>query len=209
VAFTVIDAKHGMNQHHYRHLFIMTMLSFASMYVLMYAMVNAFDNVYASVNQVYMAGLMTAPMVVIELVVMRRMYQDERRNVLILGAAVVTGVVLLAFIRWQTGGLRQAVPTLDDPAPRRGDSDVSRGADTGLRNQEPVQQHSQEPAGRDRPNEIEAAAVEPVSDVASSLLSCSGLEMLVLASYTNANVASNRRLSETADIGPAAESVPC
>ena len=41
------------------------------MYALMYAMVNTFANVYATVNQAYMAGLMTAPMVVIELVVMR------------------------------------------------------------------------------------------------------------------------------------------
>ena len=37
----------------------MTVLSFASMYVLMYAMV-------ASPNHVYMAGLMTAPVAVIE-----------------------------------------------------------------------------------------------------------------------------------------------
>jgi len=92
-----------MNQHHYRYLLVMTIVSFASMYVLMYAMVNAFDNVYASVNQVYMAGLMTAPMVVIELVVMRAMYQDKRRNALIISAAVVAGIVVFAFIRWQTG----------------------------------------------------------------------------------------------------------
>ena len=31
-----------MNHRHYRHLLIMTVLSFVSMYVLMYAMVNAF-----------------------------------------------------------------------------------------------------------------------------------------------------------------------
>jgi uncharacterized protein (DUF305 family) len=92
-----------MNDHHYRHLFIMTILSFISMYVLMYAMVDSFGNVYNSVNQMYMAGLMTAPMVVIELRVMRGMYQDNRRNGLILGAAVVAGVVLFGLIRWQTG----------------------------------------------------------------------------------------------------------
>ena len=37
------------------------------MYILMYAMVNAFANVYPNVNQFYMAGLMTAPMVVCSL----------------------------------------------------------------------------------------------------------------------------------------------
>jgi len=92
-----------MNHQHYRHLLIMTILSFASMYVLMYAMVNAFGNVYNSANQVYMAGLMTAPMVVIELLVMQGMYDDKRRNVVILGAAAVAGIVCFAFIRWQTG----------------------------------------------------------------------------------------------------------
>jgi uncharacterized protein (DUF305 family) len=95
-------SQHTENEDHYRGLLIMTALSFASMYMLMYAMVNAFGNVYNSVNQVYMAGLMTAPMVVIELVVMRGMYKDARRNALIGGAAVVLGIVFFAFIRSQT-----------------------------------------------------------------------------------------------------------
>lgn len=72
-----------MNQNHYHHL-IMSALAFASMYVLMYAMVNTFANVYSNFNQVYMAGLMTAPMVVIELVVMRGMYHNKTRNAVIL-----------------------------------------------------------------------------------------------------------------------------
>jgi len=55
---------------HYVHLAIMTALSFISMYVLMYAMVNRFANVYSNLNQFYMAGLMTAPIVVIELTLM-------------------------------------------------------------------------------------------------------------------------------------------
>ena len=35
----------------------MTGLSFISMYILMYVMVNTLDNVFNSVNQVYMAGI--------------------------------------------------------------------------------------------------------------------------------------------------------
>ena len=49
---------------HYVHLAIMTALSFISMYILMYAMVNRFANVYSNLNQFYMAGLMTASIVV-------------------------------------------------------------------------------------------------------------------------------------------------
>lgn len=86
----------------YRNLLIMSALSFVSMYVLMYSMVNTFGNVYNHLNQVYMAGLMTAPMVVFELVVMGAMYPDKRRNMMIIAAAVVIGIALFAFIRQQT-----------------------------------------------------------------------------------------------------------
>ena len=88
-------------QSHYRSLGIMTAMSFVAMYFLMYAMVNSIDNVYMSFNQVYMAGLMAAPMVLIELGVMRGMYKDKRLNALIAGAAVVAVVVFFLFIRRQ------------------------------------------------------------------------------------------------------------
>ena len=54
----------------YHHLFIMVLLSFMAMYVLMYAMVDRAANIHPSFNQAYMAGLMTAPMVVLELLLM-------------------------------------------------------------------------------------------------------------------------------------------
>ena len=88
---------------HYRHLGIMTLLSFIAMYFLMYAMVNAIDNVYMNFNQIYMAGLMAAPMVLIELAVMRSMYHDKRLNTLIAAAALVAAVGFFLFIRRQTG----------------------------------------------------------------------------------------------------------
>lgn len=95
------NASHA-RKGHYKHLLVMTVLSFLAMYVLMYAMVNALANVYNSLNQFYMAGLMTASMVIIELIVMRAMYQDKRRNVWI-GAASVAGLVgFFLFIRGQT-----------------------------------------------------------------------------------------------------------
>jgi uncharacterized protein (DUF305 family) len=92
-----------MTQNHYRHLLIMAALSFVSMYNLMYAMVDAVGNVYANVNQVYMAGLMTAPMVIIELVIMRGMYHDKKRNAAIIGTSAIVGIALFMFIRAQTG----------------------------------------------------------------------------------------------------------
>ena len=91
-----------MSENHYRHLTIMVILSFISMYILMYAMVNTIVNVYNNLNQFYMAGLMTAPMVVIELSVMRAMYQNKRRNALIIAASVIALLVFFTFIRQQT-----------------------------------------------------------------------------------------------------------
>ena len=49
-----------------------------------------------------MAGLMAAPMVVIELVVMRAMYHDAKLNAVLIGASVVAGVLLFVLIRQQT-----------------------------------------------------------------------------------------------------------
>ena len=81
----------------------MGVLSFASMYILMYAMVDTFENVFSNLNQLYMAGLMTAPMIVIELFVMGSMYHSKRRNALIICGAVVVWIACFAFIRQQTG----------------------------------------------------------------------------------------------------------
>src|SRR5687768_8511501 len=91
-----------MSENHYRYLIIMVILSFISMYIFMYAMVNTIGNVYNNFNQFYMAGLMTAPMVVIELAVMRAMYQDKRRNALIIAASVIAALVFFMLIRQQT-----------------------------------------------------------------------------------------------------------
>ena len=92
-----------MNQNHYRHLIIMSALAFASMYVLMYAMVNTVTNVYSNLNQLYMAVVMTAPMVVIELVVMRAMYHNKTWNAAFMAASIVAGFAAFMLIRGQVG----------------------------------------------------------------------------------------------------------
>jgi uncharacterized protein (DUF305 family) len=72
------------------------------MYVLMYAMVNAFANVYNSFNQVYMAGLMAAPMAAIELVVMSGMYNNKRLNAMLIAESLTLAAVFFFAIRRQT-----------------------------------------------------------------------------------------------------------
>jgi uncharacterized protein (DUF305 family) len=91
-----------MHAHPYRRLALMAALSFIAMYVLMYAMVDTLANVLPNLNQAYMAGLMTAPMVAIELIVMAGMYPDRRLNLALLAACLIAGLAFFAAIRAQT-----------------------------------------------------------------------------------------------------------
>ncbi len=89
------------NKQHYVRLIPMTVLSFMSMYILMYAMVDRFANVFPNFNQIYMAGLMASPMVIIELLLMRGMYPRKNWNVLIITASVVALMIFWLGIRQQ------------------------------------------------------------------------------------------------------------
>jgi len=95
------EARPGGHRH-YGRLLLMLGLSFLSMYVLMYAMVDARANVHPNLNQLYMAGLMTAPMAVIEILLMGAMYPDRKRNALIVGGALVALLGFWQLIRQQT-----------------------------------------------------------------------------------------------------------
>jgi hypothetical protein len=92
----------GKGMHHYRRLVVMLILSFIAMYILMYAMVDRFANVHPSFNQFYMAGLMTAAMLVIELAVMGGMYPNRKLNAALLAAGVVALGAFWFLIRQQT-----------------------------------------------------------------------------------------------------------
>jgi hypothetical protein len=102
---TDCELKRGVSDmrgnRHYVHLAIMVALSFISMYVLMYAMVNRFANVYSNLNQFYMAGLMTAPIVVIELALMRSVYDNKNANIFIIAVSVVALGAFFLGIRQQ------------------------------------------------------------------------------------------------------------
>jgi uncharacterized protein (DUF305 family) len=95
-----MNHKHE-EMHHYRKLLIMTVLSFIAMYILMYAMVDRFENVIPNVNQFFMAGLMAMPMVIIELLVMGAMYKNKKANLAIISASTIALVACFFAIRVQ------------------------------------------------------------------------------------------------------------
>lgn len=95
------NTQHLAHGHSYMGLLYMVLLSFIAMYILMYSMVDTFDNIIPNINQLYMAGLMTAPMVPIELLLMRRMYTNRKRNLIVCVSAVLAGAACFFLIRTQ------------------------------------------------------------------------------------------------------------
>ena len=92
---------------HYQHLLIMLVLSAIAMYVLMFAMVNEWADVYMNANNLYMAVLMAAPMGLIELAVMRSMYRHRRLNIVVIAGSLVALAGAWLLIR-QQGGISDA-----------------------------------------------------------------------------------------------------
>lgn len=80
---------------------LMTALSFVAMYGLMYMMVDTIDNVYPNFNQFYMAVVMTATMVVIEVVVMNSMYEGRRIKAIVIGLSLIALMLFFTFTRTQ------------------------------------------------------------------------------------------------------------
>jgi hypothetical protein len=87
----------------YRKLFLMLLLSFISMYILMYAMVNHPGNVYPNINQFYMASLMSMPMIIFEMLLMGEMYLNKRLNTILFTLSSVALIGFFLLIQSQSG----------------------------------------------------------------------------------------------------------
>lgn len=96
-------SKEKVHGNHYKALAIMSILSFACMYILMYSMTNTIQNVFPNVNQFYMAGLMAMPMIIIEIVLMRHIYMNRKLNLAIVSIGSVALITFYILIRHQTG----------------------------------------------------------------------------------------------------------
>ena len=83
------------------NLIYMAIIHFIIMYLAMYSMVDTFDNIFPNLNHAYMAGIMTAPMLLFEAIFMKSMY--EKKSLMVIS---IIGVIVLVFsfvfIRQQT-----------------------------------------------------------------------------------------------------------
>jgi uncharacterized protein (DUF305 family) len=92
-----------MRHNNYLRLAVMAALSFVAMYLLMYAMIDELGSFFNNINQAYMAALMAAPMVVIEIAVMSSMYVNRAANIIIIAICALVLVGAFYAIRYQTG----------------------------------------------------------------------------------------------------------
>lgn len=97
-----IEHRNSYHSGSYKRLLWMMLISFATMFVLMYAMVDKLENVIPNVNQFYMAGLMASPMLLIELLLMQKMYPNKKLNAILMGLGFVLLLLFWSGIRKQT-----------------------------------------------------------------------------------------------------------
>lgn len=91
-----------MKKMHTNKLLLMGIIHFVIMFVLMYSMVNTLDHIFLNINKAYMAAIMTAPMLMLEVIMMGSMYESKKALNIILGVSVVALVAFFIFIRQQT-----------------------------------------------------------------------------------------------------------
>jgi len=86
----------------YRKLFLSLFLSFVIMYGVMFLNVDKSSHIYLSLTRAYMALLMVAPMAVLMIALMSKMYPNRKRNSAIIITAFLTFALALTLLRTQS-----------------------------------------------------------------------------------------------------------
>lgn len=80
----------------------MMVISFFIMYIVMFLNIDRFSHYHTSITRIYMALLMAAPMAVVMMLMMGRMYPSKKINLVIVASAIVLFMVILIGLRTQT-----------------------------------------------------------------------------------------------------------
>jgi hypothetical protein len=91
-----------MRRNSYRKLFWMSVISFLIMYGVMFLNVDKSADIYLSRTRFYLSLLMVAPMVILMLTMMHRMYPNKRWNKIIRISAAAVFALALLLLRTQT-----------------------------------------------------------------------------------------------------------
>lgn len=87
----------------YIQLIVSLVISYFSMLGLMLTRVNVWENLYLSLNQFYMSGVMVSVMALIMMGTMWKMFSNKKLNVGIILGSIVVGMLSLYLVRTQTG----------------------------------------------------------------------------------------------------------
>lgn len=77
-------------------------ISFFIMYLVMFLNITEFSHYYTSITRMYMAILMVAPMAVVMILMMGKMYPNKKMNAGIITASIAVFILTLAALRTQT-----------------------------------------------------------------------------------------------------------
>ena len=91
-----------MEKGSYTRFMLMLLVSFVIMYAVMFFNVASTDHIYLNLNRLYMALLMVAPMALVMLGFMHKMYKDKKMNTIIVVASVAVIVGVFLMLRNQT-----------------------------------------------------------------------------------------------------------
>lgn len=86
----------------YKKFIIMMLISFLIMYIVMFLNMDKLSHYHTSTTRIYMALLMVAPMAVVMMAMMGKMYPNQKLNTTIVISSIVLFGLILAALRTQT-----------------------------------------------------------------------------------------------------------
>lgn len=86
----------------YNKFSIMMIISFIIMYIVMFLNMDSLSHYHTSTTRIYMAILMVAPMAVVMMLMMGKMYPNKKLNTGIILTAIVVFIITLIGLRTQT-----------------------------------------------------------------------------------------------------------
>ncbi len=97
------NEKHNTNHSlaMYKRFAVMAVAMFIAMYFIMYAMIDGLQNLILNINNLYMTLLMVSAMLIIELLIMKGMYENKKINWAIITVSFAIGIFSWFGIREQ------------------------------------------------------------------------------------------------------------
>lgn len=91
-----------MDKMSYKRFFVMFVISFIIMYSVMFLNMDKISHYHTSLSRIYMTVLMVAPMAVVMIIMMGKMYRDKNINTAIITGGILLFILFFIALRTQT-----------------------------------------------------------------------------------------------------------